>query len=865
MSKFKSFAQQGSFRDYQIQLPDQTDKIDQETARTIRGRERAENFRKRNEELYLQAQKLAQGVEQNQREQNFKLETENRQAWRDALDRDYKIQTQNDRARAKEAESLYKNLSSFSQTAYNLYGAIKEESDKSNTQFNASLAYAAGADYKTVVAIQSLGDNLSKAEFAQTEFIRKKLEEGGNVDALFSLYQRRASKGFINNIAVAQNTAYSYADAAKLEMRRFDEENPSATIEQKKANLKAFETQYAANFVGEDGRSLNPDMLNTYVYPIMRRTQTQFDSVFDKEFRKEQEATIKTNQFKELDHQWRTAKSAGVTSWLTENASAAKFEVFSEWVTNKSLDFSQTGLSAEDIEKLRDFQYEGVNGKLTSYGASRGSLTDGAAFNQAYNTRKRAEVQVYKEGAALREQQAESDGIDIYNEIAADRSISREDLVRLEESDRASGIPNFESQATALARKELDSVRYEAAYTQLFDDKLNKGTLTLQDLDQKGVSFALKKKYAPLIEKQNVLMNDQTYKDGVTAIGNAITEFPMVAKGRIGNKDHYSTILFKSEQLQQFKKDVLSGMPISDAVSGRLGIIAAKQATPGAISPKGHYTSAIQTQAKGAVNYQEALLEDRAFIESSQTPNFRKDPAAAVNAYGENNFYEDYYPMQRGEVTPQLRRRAAIMGVSPLAAMNFLAGGLGQPAIAMDAEMQAIADKITPVVGRLVNKYRDSGSHLSRMNRSDNIMDRTVHVSRVRNEAPNPTPRQAYDYMRALGVSDIHAKGILANIQGESGFVTAQPGDNGMSGGLFQMYDGRLRSMEAAVPDWRTNWRGQIQYALQDDTAPEYLQMDFNSPEEAADWFLENFERPAMEHRPGRRELNRSFIPQLGF
>jgi len=345
----------------------------------------------------------------------------------------------------------------------------------------------------------------------------------------------------------------------------------------------------------------------------------------------------------------------------------------------------------------------------------------------------------------------------------------------------------------------------------------------------------------------------------------SITEFPMVAKGRIGNKDHYSTILFKSEQLQQFKKDVLSGVPIADAVSGRLGIIAAKQATPGAISPKGHYTSAIQTQAKGAVNYQEALQEDRAFIESSQTPNFRKDPAAAVNAYGENNFYEDYYPMQRGEVTPQLRRRAAIMGVSPLAAMNFLAGGLGQPAIAMDAEMQAIADKITPITGRLVNKYRDSGSHDSRMDRAYQIMDNTVAVAPVRGEAVNPTPRQAYDYMRALGVSDIHAKGILANIQGESGFVTAQPGDNGMSGGLFQMYDGRLRSMEAAVPDWKTNWRGQIQYALQDDTAPEYLQMDFNSPEEAADWFLENYERPAMEHRPGRRELNRSFIPQLGF
>ena len=129
----------------------------------------------------------------------------------------------------------------------------------------------------------------------------------------------------------------------------------------------------------------------------------------------------------------------------------------------------------------------------------------------------------------------------------------------------------------------------------------------------------------------------------------------------------------------------------------------------------------------------------------------------------------------------------------------------------------------------------------------------------------NPTPRQAYDYMLELGVSDTHAKGILANIQGESGFQTDVMGDNGMSGGLFQMYDDRYRKMERAVPNWRANWKGQIKHALQDDRAPEYLQMQFNSPEEAADWFLENYERPAMSHRPGRKELNRSFIPNLGF
>ena len=740
MSKFKSFAQQGSFRDYQIQVPDQTGKIKEETARTIRGKQRAQASLERQQNLYLQAQKLAQGVEENQREQNFKLETENRQAYLDALRRDNEIQTQNDKVAAAQSAETYRQLSAFSKSAFELYGQYQEADLKRNQQENAKLAYAAGADYKTVVSIQALGDNLTKSEFAQTEFIRQKLAEGGNIDALFALYERRASKAFINNIAVAQNTAYGYGIAAQQEMIRFQNENPNATVEEQQRNIKAFESEYFANITGADGRGLNSQMLTTYVAPTMRRIQTGIDSGLNKEADKERQSIIKQNFMKALDHAWNTGGSAGVYARLTEKgiASAENFETYAEWVTNKSLDFGPTGLSSRDIENLNSFVYKGVNGQDTTYATSRGSLSDGAMVNQALNTRIRAEKQLSREADADLERQAQSSGIELYNRVAADGSISQEDYEQSLAQDKQSGIPGFESEATKLMAKELDSVRFEAAYTQVFDDKLNKGTLTLQDLDQKGVSFTLKSKYAPLIEKQNLLMNDQAYKDGESAISSAITEYPMVAKGRVGNKDHYSTVLFKAEQLQAFKKDVLNGIPIADAVAGRLGIISAKQTTPGAISPKGHYTSAIQSQAKGAVNYQEALQEDRAFIESSQTPNFRKDPAAAVNAYGQDNFYEDYYPMQRGEVTPQLRRRAAIIGVSPLVAINFLASGLGQKPVEMDEQAQAIADKITPIAGRLVNTYRDSGSHLSRMNRADRVMNGTLATAPTRLSQPMP-------------------------------------------------------------------------------------------------------------------------------
>ena len=128
-----------------------------------------------------------------------------------------------------------------------------------------------------------------------------------------------------------------------------------------------------------------------------------------------------------------------------------------------------------------------------------------------------------------------------------------------------------------------------------------------------------------------------------------------------------------------------------------------------------------------------------------------------------------------------------------------------------------------------------------------------------------PTPKEVYDYMRSKGVSDVHARGILANIQGESGFDPAVPGDNGTSGGLFQHHADRFDKLKQAVPDWKTNWKGQIDFALQDDVGPAYLATPFDDPVAAADVFMTDYERPAEEVREQRRQLNRTFIPSLGF
>lgn len=115
--------------------------------------------------------------------------------------------------------------------------------------------------------------------------------------------------------------------------------------------------------------------------------------------------------------------------------------------------------------------------------------------------------------------------------------------------------------------------------------------------------------------------------------------------------------------------------------------------------------------------------------------------------------------------------------------------------------------------------------------------------------AGTTTAGAVYNYLLGKGISENHAKGLVANISRESGFKLGAKGDPhaGGSFGLFQwnMDAGRGGPMMRAVPDWQTNWKGQIDYALQEHRGPEYLRTQFSSPGEAAHWWMKYWEIPA--------------------
>ena len=114
--------------------------------------------------------------------------------------------------------------------------------------------------------------------------------------------------------------------------------------------------------------------------------------------------------------------------------------------------------------------------------------------------------------------------------------------------------------------------------------------------------------------------------------------------------------------------------------------------------------------------------------------------------------------------------------------------------------------------------------------------------------AGRTTAGAVYNYLLSKGMSENHAKGITANISRESGFKLGahNPNDPGAgSFGLFQWNAGRATRMMAAVPDWKTNWQAQIDYALGEDHGPRFLSTQFGSAGEAAYDWMKYWERPA--------------------
>ena len=65
------------------------------------------------------------------------------------------------------------------------------------------------------------------------------------------------------------------------------------------------------------------------------------------------------------------------------------------------------------------------------------------------------------------------------------------------------------------------------------------------------------------------------------------------------------------------------------------------------------------------------------------------------------------------------------------------------------------------------------------------------------------------------------------------------------------------------VPDYKTNWKGQIDYFLMEPEARGYLKQNFKTGNEAAEFLMQNNLRPREDLRENRTKKHNAYIEKF--
>ena len=178
MGKYKSFAKQGSFSEYQLNVPDQTQKIKNAAAKKIKGMDTAQQFLEKSQRVYQEAQELSQQRELETREANFQRLNEERENFKQALRRDYETEISNIEGQFRGKQNEYKAIAEFSQTAFKLAVDFKNQRDEAQRMAAHDVYLRTGATFQDALALQKLNDNLTRQEFAASKVVQDMLGSG---------------------------------------------------------------------------------------------------------------------------------------------------------------------------------------------------------------------------------------------------------------------------------------------------------------------------------------------------------------------------------------------------------------------------------------------------------------------------------------------------------------------------------------------------------------------------------------------------------------------------------------------------------------------------------------------------------------
>ena len=356
-------ASEGSFGAYQMQARDNSGKILEAADKKIRGMERARAFEKEQEELYLRAQKFAQGREEQSRELNFKLETENRKEFMEATKLDFQNQLEADKAQLRQPTQQENQLAALIPQLAEAFATGQKNNAENRRKAASAAAYEHGLSHVTLKNVLGLSANLNLSQFKATEYVGSLSEVGWSEERIDALYKHqyltRGDKAWVDNKALLINSIPNYEIGAQAITADNADKSPDEQINA----LRAYTQDWIANLSIGD-RPVSAEMMGTVVNPKVRSIETRLLRDLQKSRATARESALLSDKNRSYTTTFATDKVQGVHALFSSSANKAEERKFlTEWAVNSH---KSGAMSKDELDRILTANFERSDGALVN-------------------------------------------------------------------------------------------------------------------------------------------------------------------------------------------------------------------------------------------------------------------------------------------------------------------------------------------------------------------------------------------------------------------------------------------------------------------------------------------------------------------
>lgn len=550
---YKTYTSPGSFSQFQIKVPDQTAKIEKEAKRQVSAAKENRAFQKESEDLYLRTQRLVNSAEDASRETNFRMQTLERQSYKDALDRDYKIQLDNLDAENKANQTNLKNLSAFSQTAFKMVGDYMEQQEQQKVAAAHDVISRTGVTMDQMLAFQKMDDSLTRSEFSAQDSIQEMFGPDADprlMDGMFAVYQNRNTKRWIEHKQLFLNTLNGFPDYLNLRINQIQQETGQQITDFDSVLAQIKRDFMEANFVG----NARPEVLaGAGVYAKLDELVNNRRNIFLRERRDLQKKEFSQDRQDSFAVAYAQEGEAGLIRWNSTNPSYQKRQDLVEYLTAKAKESGAYALDAGVIDGILDYPGSGSNGKTLRESfpsfATQLEEIETQILNRQSQDQKREDDAVEREFNDLFKQEMDAAGAD--GELTAEEVRGIRDKLTL--------LPRFFGVSTDIVN---DAMRYTSdaqrwRQTETSNNFLySKGRLTVEAVKGGYYETPAKMEYAlNLAKQQQQISQDPTTVRHLAEIKSAILESPEVrgSMSAYGNLNEINHTLFVDKAKQSYQ------------------------------------------------------------------------------------------------------------------------------------------------------------------------------------------------------------------------------------------------------------------------------------------------------------------------